>query len=175
MFLWVYSGAKIELNFWLGYNFNIFLQGCRPPEYLFWFKGGYQKLLNNRIQEGFQEYADHYKEIKSIPKEFSPFKDAYVQYKITDLIWSKDHVKFAANAKIFATLNGKNVTFIPQNSAGIMAPSENQTMKRTEIPLEEWNMQSVGNNKSYLLQGVRISTEFINSLIWFASLTNKTK
>ena len=56
-----------------------------------------------------------------------------------------------------------------------MAPSENQTMKRTEIPLEEWNMQSVGNNKSYLLQGVRITTEFINSLIWFASLTNMTK
>ena len=73
---------------------------------------------------------------------------------------------------MFATLNGKNVTFIPQNNTG---PSEKQTITRTEIPLEEWNMQSVRDTKSHLLQGVRITTEFINSLIWFGSLTNMTK
>ena len=56
-----------------------------------------------------------------------------------------------------------------------MTPSENQPMKITEIPFEEWNMQSVGDTKSYLLQGARISTDFINSLLWFASLTNMTK
>ena len=86
-----------------------------------------------------------------------------------------DEEKFAANARIFATLNGKNVTFIPQNYTRIMKPSENQPMKITEIPFEEWNMQSVGDTKSYLLQGVRITTDFINSLMWFASLTNITK
>ena len=56
-----------------------------------------------------------------------------------------------------------------------MTPSESQPMKITEIPFEEWNMQSVGDTKSYLLQGARISTDFINSLLWFASLTNMTK
>ena len=115
--------------------------------------------------------------MKTVPEEFSPFPNAYVRYVITDLTWSKDHVKFGANATFLATLNGKNVTFIPQNDTEIMAlSSENQTMTtRKEIPLEEWNMESVDDAKSHLLQGVRITTEFINSLMWFASLTNVTR
>ena len=56
-----------------------------------------------------------------------------------------------------------------------MTPPEKQAIKRAEIPFEEWNMQSVGDTKSYLLQGVRITTDFINSLMWFASMTNITK
>ena len=49
------------------------------------------------------------------------------------------------------------------------------TTTRKEIPLEKWNMESVDDAKSHLLQGVRITTEFINSLMWFASLTNITR
>ena len=56
-----------------------------------------------------------------------------------------------------------------------MLSSENQTITRKEIPLEDWNMESVDDAKSHLLQGVRITTEFINSLMWFASLTNITR
>lgn len=152
----------------------IFFQGCRPPWYLFWFKG-YQKLLEDGIQEGFQEKASNYEKMKTVPEEFSPFPDAYVRYVITDLIWSKDHVKFGAKATFLATLNGKNVTFIPQNDTEKMLSSENQTITRKEIPLEEWNMESVDDAKSHLLQGVRVTTEFINSLMWFASLTNITR
>ena len=113
--------------------------------------------------------------MKTVPEEFSPFPDAYVRYVITDLIWSKDHVKFGAKATFLATLNGKNVTFIPQNDTEKMLSSENQTITRKEIPLEEWNMESVDDAKSHLLQGVRVTTEFINSLMWFASLTNITR
>ena len=64
---------------------------------------------------------------------------------------------------------------MPQIYTRIMTPSENQAMKRAEIPFEEWNTQSVGDAKSYLLQGARITTDFINSLMWFASLNNMTK
>ena len=64
---------------------------------------------------------------------------------------------------------------MPQNYTRIMAPSENQAMKRAEIPFEEWNTQSADDTKSYLLQGARITTDFINSLMWFASLNNITK
>ena len=152
-----------------------FLQGCRPPQFLFWYKGGYQKILNNHIEEAIQEHTDNYKKIINIPKQFSPYKDTYVHYSITNLFWSKGYVKFAANARIFATQNGKNVTFMPQNYTRIITPSENQVMKRAEIPFEEWNTQSVGDTKSYLLQGARITTDFINSLMWFASLNNITK
>ena len=117
--------------------------------------------------------------MKTVPEEFSPFPDAYVKYVITDLLWSKDYVKFGANATFLATLNGKNVTFIPQNDTAelISSSSDNQTMTTTrkEIPLEEWNMESVDDAKSHLLQGVRVTTEFINSLMWFASLTNITR
>ena len=31
------------------------------------------------------------------------------------------------------------------------------------------------DSQSHLLQGVRLSTEFINSLMWFASISNLTK
>ena len=116
--------------------------------------------------------------MKTVPEEFSPFPDAYVKYVITDLLWSKDYVKFGAKATFLATLNGKNVTFIPQNdTAELISSSDNQTMTTTrkEIPLEKWNMESVDDAKSHLLQGVRITTEFINSLMWFASLTNITR
>ena len=73
---------------------------------------------------------------------------------------------FAAKASFSANIDGHNVTFVPN-----VEKIENQV----QIPLQEWNMTSLDDQQSHLLQGVRLSTEFINSLMWFASLTNITR
>ena len=85
-----------------------------------------------------------------VPEEFSPFPGAYVRYRVTNLAWSPNYVMFGANASFLATLEGKNVTFDPQ--------SENQA----RIPFGHWNMTSLDDKQSHLLQGVRLSTQFIN-------------
>ena len=118
------------------------------------------------MQEGFQNFADHYEKQKVVPEEFSPFQNAYVHYLVTFLKWNKNFVMFAAKASFSATIDGKNVTFVPN-----ITKIENQA----HIPLEDWNMTSLDDQQSHLLQGVRISTEFVNSLMWFASLTNITR
>ncbi len=38
-----------------------------------------------------------------------------------------------------------------------------------------WHAVSPSDGGSHLLQGIRLSTEFLNSLMWFASVTNVTE
>ena len=44
-----------------------------------------------------------------------------------------------------------------------------------DIPMDHWNMTSRDDRKSHLLQGIRLSTEFINSLMWFATIRKLTE
>ncbi len=37
------------------------------------------------------------------------------------------------------------------------------------IPMDKWSMRSRSDSDSNLLQGVRISNEFINALMWVAT------
>lgn len=143
---------------------NVNVAGCKPPWYLWWFKK-WQKLLNEGVQEAFQSYANNYEHQKEIPEEFSLFKNVYVHYLITDLIWSKDFVVFEAKAIFLATLGGQNVTFVPSQALEAQA----------DIPVDKWNMTSPDDGNSHLLQGVRLSTEFVNCIMWFASVTNMTQ
>ena len=84
---------------------------------------------------------------------------------ITDLKWQRDFVMFAAKARFSATIGGQNVTFLPEG-----------VVYQEMIPLDfSDQLTSLDDRKSHLLQGVRLSTEFINSLMWFASLTNITR
>ena len=50
-----------------------------------------------------------------------------------------------------------------------------QLDQQADIPIGKWNWTSLDDNQSHLLQGVRLSTEFINSLMWYATLSNLTK
>ena len=146
------------------YVLFLFHQGCKPPWFLWWFKQ-WQDLLNEGVQEGFQQFANNYEKQKEVPEEFSPFKNAFVHYVITDLKWQRDFVMFAAKARFSATIGGQNVTFLPEG-----------VVYQEMIPLDfSDQLISLDDRKSHLLQGVRLSTEFINSLMWFASLTNITK
>ena len=58
--------------------------------------------------------------------------------------------------------HGKNVTFVPSDTD-------------YDIPMDHWNMTSRDDRKSHLLQGIRLSTEFINSLMWFATIRKLTE
>ena len=72
---------------------DVRVRGCRPPWYLWWFKK-YQDLLNEGVQEAFQEYADNYESMTDVPEEFSPMPGAFVHYSITNLTWSAERVVF---------------------------------------------------------------------------------
>ncbi len=54
---------------------DVSVKGCKPPWFLFWFKA-WQSLLNEGVQEAFQEYANNYEHQARVPEEFSPFKGA---------------------------------------------------------------------------------------------------
>ena len=73
--------------------------------------------------------------------------------QVTGLTWGDDLVTFHANASFSTMVDGKNLTFIPSDS--------NEEVNA--VPLEDnWPMQSPTDDQSHLLQGVRISTEFLN-------------
>ena len=94
------------------------------------------------MTEAFQEFANNYEHQTEIPEEFSPFKNVYVHYFITNLEWTKDHVVFEAWATFSVLVKGTNETFNPelQNSKGL-------------IPLAGWNITSPDDVDSHLLQG----------------------
>ena len=140
-----------------------FLQGCKPPWYLWWFQK-WQCLLNEGVQQAFQEFANNYEHQAEVPEEFSPLKNVFVHYFITNLKWTPDYVAFEAWSTFSVTVNGTNQTFVPE-----LSNSERQ------IPLTEWNTTSPRDIDSHLLQGVRVSTEFINSLMWYASVSKITE
>ncbi len=137
---------------------NVNVQGCRPPWFLFWFKG-WQDLLNKGIQEGFQNLADNYEKQTEVPEEFSPFPGVYIHYVITNLAWNPSYVMFGAKATFSASIHGRNVTFEPLKDFD--SPS-------SVIPFDEWNMISLDDEKSHLLQGkfmkfyTKLKENFIN-------------
>ena len=120
----------------------IFFKGCKPPWYLSWFDK-WKELLNEGVTEAFQEFADNYEHQTEIPEEFTPFKNVFVHYYITNLIWTKEHVVLEAWATFSVLVNGKNETFNPHhpNSEGL-------------IPLQGWNTTSPDDVDSHLLQGI---------------------
>ena len=78
------------------------------------------------------------------------------------MTWTQEHVMFSAKASFAAQQLGKNVTFVPSDTD-------------YDIPMDHWNMTSRDDRKSHLLQGIRLSTEFINSLMWFATIRKLTE
>ena len=88
----------------------------------------------------------------------------YVHYYITNLEWTKDYVVFEAWATFSVLVNGKNETYIPE-----------KWHSRELIPMKQWNTTSPDDVDSHLLQGIRLSTEFINGLMFFATVSNITE
>eukprot|EP00095_Tigriopus_kingsejongensis_P007184 maker-scaffold3067_size10345-snap-gene-0.2 protein:Tk07184 transcript:maker-scaffold3067_size10345-snap-gene-0.2-mRNA-1 annotation:"predicted protein" len=141
---------------------NVNVAGCHPPWYLSWFKK-WQDLLNDGVQEAFEEFAVTYKHQAEVPEEFSPLPDVFIAYKVTNLIWNQHSVLFQANATFSALIDGKNESFIPSSES------------RSTVPVDGWKLSSPKDGQSHLLQGVRVSTEFLNSLMWYATRTNVTR
>ena len=142
---------------------DVNVAGCKPPWYLSWFNQ-WKELLNEGVQEAFQQFADNYEHQTEIPEVFSPFKNVFVHYYITNLEWTKDYVVFEAWATFSVLVNGKNETYIPE-----------KWHSRELIPMKQWNTTSPDDVDSHLLQGIRLSTEFINGLMFFATVSNITE
>ena len=112
-------------------------------------------MLNEGVQEAFQQFADNYEHQTEIPEEFSPFKNVFVHYFITNLEWTKDYVVFEAWATFTVQVNGKNETYIPDSRES-----------RGLIPLKNWNTTSPDDVDSHLLQGNSNYGYFLK-FIWF--------
>jgi hypothetical protein len=72
---------------------------------------------------------------------------------VTGITWRDDVVIFHANATFATEIDGRNMTFQPSALSGAV----------NRKPLEDnWQMTSPDDGESHLLQGVRVSTEFLN-------------
>ena len=90
---------------------------------------------------------------------------------MTNLIWSQHFVAFEATSTFKALVGGRNITFLPnleeeEKRAGPLAST---------IPIGQWAQSSSSDDQSHLLQGVRLSGHFLNSIMWYASITNATE
>ena len=81
----------------------------------------------------------------------------------------KKHFKFGSYFLVFF-LGYLIITFLTE----VIFFLQLQLDQQATIPLANWNWTSYDDSQSHLLQGVRVSTEFINSLMWFASISNLT-
>lgn len=126
-------------------------------------------MLNTGVQQAFQQFADSYTHSLTIPTEVTIHKDMFISYKVTNLIWSDAFVAFEATSTFKALIGARNVTFIPNH--------DNNTAfnKHTSIPIGQWPQSSRSDHQSHLLQGVRLSGYFLNSIMWYASITNATE
>ena len=132
-----------------------------------WFKA-WQEMLNTGVQTAFQDFADSYSHSLTIPTEMTVHKNMFISYKVTNLIWSEDFVAFEATSTFKALVGSKNITFFPEH--------QNQTYNgRSSIPIGQWPQSSMSDHQSHLLQGVRLSGYFLNSIMWYASITNVTE
>ena len=125
-------------------------------------------MLNTGVQTAFQEFADSYSHSLTIPTEMTIHKNMFISYKVTNLIWSEDFVAFEATSTFKALIGSRNITFIPNQEKG-------GTQGRSSIPIGQWPQSSMSDHQSHLLQGVRLSGYFLNSIMWYASVTNVTE
>ena len=101
-----------------------------------------------------KEFVAKFEKVSKIPREFSPTKGVYIGYTLNDLVWSGDRVILRAGATFMTDVSGKNVTY-PTNGKLNFDPLKKRS----------WNATSPDDPKSHLLQGVRVSTEFMNRLV----------
>ncbi|CAM6054764.1 unnamed protein product [Sphagnum tenellum] len=125
----------------------------------------FQQKAQEKIKEKFQEEANSFNQKHALPEEFKPYPDVdvFIKYFVTGLIWSAERVIFQANAVYFATIQGTNVSFIP-----------NMTNVNV-IPSQGWQPSSPTISQSHLLQGIRLSIEFLNGLMWYGTVSKLTE
>jgi hypothetical protein len=128
-------------------------------------------MLNMGVQQAFQDFADHFSHSLTIPEEMTIHKNIFISYKVTNLIWSQHFVAFEATSTFKALIGGRNITFLPRGD-------HNETLgagPSSSIPIGQWAQSSSSDDQSHLLQGVRLSGYFLNSIMWYASITNATE
>ena len=70
-------------------------------------------MLNAGVQGAFQELADNYSHSLALPTEMGLSNKTFISYKVTNFIWSQHFVAFEATSTFKAEINGRNVTYIP--------------------------------------------------------------
>ena len=102
-------------------------------------------MLNAGVQGAFQDLADNYSHRLALPTEMALNNKTFISYKVTNFIWSQHFVAFEASSTFKAEINGRNVTYIP-----------NEGRRTTSlIPIGQWPVASSSDQQSHLLQGER--------------------
>ena len=100
-------------------------------------------MLNAGVQGAFQDLADNYSHRLALPTEMALNNKTFISYKVTNFIWSQHFVAFEASSTFKAEINGRNVTYIP-----------NEGRRTTSlIPIGQWPVTSSSDQQSHLLQG----------------------
>ena len=139
-----------------------YVTGCKPPWFVKLFSK-WQNTLNRRVQDTIDAMAEDLQQTLNIPQTFSPVKNGYVKYSISNLDWQDGHIVIQAEGTFTATIEGRNITFRPPPAA-----------KRIGIPRDAWQFTSVGDKQSHLLQGMRLSSTLLTALMWFADASKET-
>ena len=105
----------------------------------------------------------------AVPTEMALHNNTFISYKVTNFIWSKHFVAFEATSTFKALINGRNVTYIPNEDGKAL----DSTI--SSIPIGQWPQSSASDSQSNFLQGVRLSGYFLNAVMWYASVTNATQ
>ena len=130
-------------------------------------------MLNTGVQQAFQDFADNFSHSLAVPEEMTIHQNIFISYKVTNLIWSQHFVAFEATSTFKALIGGKNITFVPGRHNATLAAIE--AASGSSIPIGQWAQSSSSDDQSHLLQGVRLSGYFLNSIMWYASITNATE
>ena len=104
--------------------------------------------IRDRVRGAFQELADNYSHSLSIPTEMVLHNKTFITYKVTNFIWSKHFVAFEATSTFKAEINGKNITYLPNE----------MTRTSSSIPIGAWPQSSASDQQSNLLQGNTLGT-----------------
>ena len=111
-------------------------------------------MLNAGVQGAFQDLADNYSHRLALPTEMALNNKTFISYKVTNFIWSQHFVAFEASSTFKAEINGRNVTYIP-----------NEGRRTTSlIPIGQWPVTSSSDQQSHLLQGETTDSSPVSSV-----------
>ncbi len=120
----------------------------------------FKKTINEKVKETLQAEIRKFEKLIVVPQEFSPFDDVYISHRVTDLVWTSAsadtdaNVVFHAKATFKAMIGGRNVTF---------RPPDNDAERCQTATRRGWTIDG-SEEGAHFLQGVRVSTEFLNRL-----------
>jgi hypothetical protein len=136
----------------------------------------FQHHLNKELEKTLENTASQFSHSINIPEVITIHGRIFVSYKLTNLIWTQKYVVIEVSSTFKALIDGTNITFMPKKEKHLNEPLGYQPSTSSDtIPFDQWEEHSKSDSQSYLLQRFRVSSYFLNAMMWYASITNATE